>query len=111
MKLTDLSPDWIDCGNRKGIGVVYDCIIGHCKCRIATLFANPLDGGAAYPDDEGRRYILELAEKEGREWHEYVGSGKCRWQRTGDDFATMSMSPSVNAYVHGHKTLTNGVFG
>lgn len=92
VKLTDLHPRWIDHQGRRGLGISFQCMTGHCCGRIRVLFANPLDGGAPWPDDEDH------------------GGGKYRWQRTGDTFEALSLSPSVDADVCGHFTLRDGVF-
>jgi hypothetical protein len=113
MKLTDLDPSWIDHGGRRGIGVRFRCMVpGHCSGYLWILFANPLDGGPAW-EGESFKLILEKRDEEGQyEKYKYDRPcGTCRWRRTGDNFATMSMSPSVNAHCCGHLTLTNGVFG
>lgn len=85
MKLDGLDAIWIKRDGRI-VGVRFTCPVndgpgphadGHSVC---VLFANPPDGGAAHPDDAGCP-----GNSHGR-----------RWQRTGDTFATLSLSPSVN---------------
>jgi hypothetical protein len=107
IRLVDLNPAWIDQEGRKGLGVAYDCILKHCKLRIWTLFANPLDGGPAYVGNS-RALILDLKGDEDA-WN-IIGCGDFRWTRKGDTFETLSMTPSVDAYEHGHKTLTDGLW-
>lgn len=62
---------------REGVGVIFDCPCGNHdeghQCYVP--FANPLDGGP--PTDPGG-------------WH---GSGG--WQRTGDTFDTLTLTPSI----------------
>lgn len=89
-RLTDFAPRWINAGDRKGVGVSFECMTGHCGGRIRVLFANPLDGGPPLADDEQH------------------GGGPYRWHRTGETFDTLSLSPSVDADVCGHFTITNG---
>jgi hypothetical protein len=89
VRLVDLEPKWIDRNGRTGLGVIFNCMIGHCCGRIRIYFTNPLDGGPAWPVDDQNSH---------------------RWTRTGDSFETLSMTPSVNADVCGHLTLTDGVF-
>ncbi len=66
------------------MGISFDCP-GHrdVYCRLAVMFANPVDGGESY----GVQY---------------------QWQRTGDTFETLSLTPSVNVPDHWHGHVTNG---
>ena len=116
VKLTDLHPAWIDHGDRNGLGVAFDCLIGHhsfqgrdvpCVIRNWILFANPLDGGTPWPGHS--RVLIVACFPDGCDT-EVAGCGESRWQRTGTTFETLSMTPSVNAYTCGHLTLSNGVF-
>lgn len=112
MRLVDLDPSWIDHGDRRGIGVRFRCMTGHCKGYLWILFANPIDGGPAY-EGESFRLILDIRDQSDEQDEKYKYDrpcGKCRWQRIGEGFATMSMAPSVDAHECGHLTLTNGVF-
>jgi len=112
IRLIDLSPAWIDYQDRHGLGVAYNCILSHCDWRLWTLFKNPLDGGPAWPGNS-RSLILEVFPGErSQKWPGYkiVGCGTCRWERSGETFETLTLSPSVNAHECGHKTLTNGIF-
>lgn len=84
MKLTDLNPQWVGAGGpgvtrngkpvteRHGIGLTFDCPCG-CGIRGYVSFANPLDGGKPRlsPDEPS-------------------------WQRTGDTFETLTLSPSIH---------------
>jgi hypothetical protein len=114
MKLIDLHPAWIDHGDRKGLGVTFDCMIGThhdnkpCEIRNWILFANPLDSGAPWPG-ESRSLILALVPDE-NEQYRIRGCGTSRWTRSGDTFETLSCTPSWNAHGCGHLTLTNGLF-
>lgn len=117
VRLTDLHPAWIDHGERKGLGVAFDCMVGHhrfeekdvpCVIRNWILFANPLDGGEAWSGHS--RTLIVALNPDGCDT-EIAGCGTSRWTRTGDTFENLSMTPSVNAHVCGHLTLTNGVFG
>ena len=120
VRLVDLNPTWIDHGKRKGLGVAFDCMVGthhgkHCVIRNWILFSNPLDGGPAWPG-ESRALMMEKRDSheaslvDGREIFELAGCGKSRWLRIGDNFESLSMTPSVNAGPCGHMTLTNGIF-
>ena len=83
MRLTDLQPRLLHSGGgvtradtgqpvprREGVGMTLMCPCG-CGVRFALIFTNPLDGG---PTLDG------------------VGP---TWERTGDDFETMTLNPSV----------------
>lgn len=115
VRLVDLHPGWIDHGDRKGLGVIFSCMVGNhrgpngdqpCKIRNFILFANPLDGGAAWPGDSEE--LLQLVYPDD---HWNIGScGTDRWTRTGDNFESLSMTPSVNAHSCGHLWLTAGEF-
>lgn len=87
MRLTDLSPRWIggpySGPERRGCGISFDCPV-HRSHRIGVNFANPIDGGAPAPDEFCRD-----------------GSGRIvRWQRTGETFDTLTLTPSVDASKH-----------
>jgi hypothetical protein len=91
-KLADLNPKWFTehASGRTGYGVEFDCPCGQgaaCEWggRIHVPFANPLDGGPP-----GR-------------W------GSTKWQRTGETFENLSLTPSIHAVGHWHGWLTNGV--
>lgn len=83
MKLTDLNPRWVGAGGpgisdkdgnpvpaREGVGISFDCPCG-CHIRDYVDFTNPLDGGPPHRSDGHT------------------------WQRTGDDFATLTLHPSI----------------
>ena len=83
MKLIDLNPRWVGAGGegisdkdgnpvpaRHGVGLGFDCPCG-CKIRGYVDFANPLDGGPPLRDAHHQ------------------------WQRTGEDFATLTLTPSI----------------
>lgn len=90
-KLVDLNPTfWRYHGiDREGMGVIFDCPCGSESCewggKISVPFANPLDGGQPQNTE------------------------KCHWQRTGDTFETMTLSPSIHCVGHWHGWLRNGV--
>lgn len=83
MKLTDLHPKFMGAGGanisnadgtpateRHGVGVLFDCPCG-CDSPCYVPFANPLDGGAALTPEHPI------------------------WQRTGDTFETLTLTPSI----------------
>ncbi len=100
-KLTDLDPRWVGAGGpglydkdmnpdpqRTGVGLSFDCPCGTCGQRAYLGLENPVDGGAV------------------------VEPGHAKWTRTGDDFGTLTLRPSILR--HGgcawHGFLTDGVF-
>ena len=98
MKLLDLHPRWIGSGGegvsnadgtpapaRQGVGIMFDCPCG-CQEDCFIPFENSLDGGAPCGD------VNHL------------------WHRTGEDFETLTLSPSIRR-VGGcawHGFITNG---
>lgn len=122
MRLADLDPTFWAAPGRRGQGIVFLC--PHCRrTYLCVAFANPIDGGD--PWDIGtleRRPIRELWDVlygprvEGR----YVGAvlqpgtevvppGHL-WQRAGDTFGSLSLTPSVDASRAScwHGFVTNG---
>lgn len=83
MKLTELEPRWWRTGGegvfntktgepvpeRRGCGISFDCPCG-CEDRVSVPFTNPLDGGPNGYHPHG-------------------------WQRTGEDFESLTLSPSI----------------
>lgn len=103
MKLTELDPHWVGAGGegvsdkdghpvpeRHGVGLSFNCPEG-CDSRGYVSFENPLDGGPAYEIRPGQQ-----------------------WQRTGDTFETLTLTPSIQRHKvgdHGcswHGFITNG---
>ncbi len=91
MKLIDLNPDWVSHEGRHGEGLACDCPCG-CDSRLWVPFANPIDGLPKSPEISG-------------------------WQRTGETFETLTLSPSIWRKKPGspdgcgwHGFLTNGEF-
>lgn len=88
MKLIDLNPQWVGAGGehisrknpvtgeyepvprREGVGVMFDCPDG-CGNPCYVPFDNPLDGGPS------------------------LDPGHPRWQRKGDTFETLTLTPSI----------------
>lgn len=100
MKLLDLDPRWLQVGNRK-VGFVFKC--PHCRTTYLSCFFERfpvLTGdGAAHPSqfDLFERFLPVV------DAHQVVPSDtNAKWTRTGDDFATMSVMPSINAAASGH---------
>lgn len=109
MRLVDLNPGWVGAGGagiwrknpttgelepvpgRTGVAIVFDCPCG-CPNRCYVPFTNALDGGGPVGDDARRGEL---------------------WERTGDTFETLTLTPSVHRATilngcgwHGH--ITNG---
>lgn len=79
MKLTDLDPTWIVRLDRI-VGVRFTCPMPNHEHQVAVLFSNPPDAGPPHPscpscpgDNNGMR-----------------------WNRGGDTFYDLSLSPSIN---------------
>ncbi len=122
MRLSALDPKlWAEPG-RHGQGVVFLC--PHCRGGyIAVPFANPLDGGAPFNvGTEQARPIHRLWEILYGDLHDPEVKGAVLqkgtwvippgvlWQRTGETFETLTLSPSVDASRAGcwHGFITNG---
>ena len=74
MKLTELNPQFVGAANgRKGVGLMADCPCGGCGEKMYVAFSNPLDGGTPC-----------------------VNAGEPTWQRSGTDFYTLTLRPSVH---------------
>jgi hypothetical protein len=98
LRLVDLNPHWISewtppdgALTRHGQGVMFDC--PHCvragikssesrMVRIPVGFKNPIDGGPPFKDEI-------KADGQAR--------GRPLWDRTGDTFETLTLSPSIDA--------------
>lgn len=89
-RLVDLNPRWVDTYQKKRQGVMlqYDCPCGQeCEFNPVLLhLTNPLDGGPTCARDS-----------------------QPHWQRTGEDFATLTLSPSVHAVGHWHGHVRGGM--
>lgn len=89
MKLTDLNPHFISAGERKGIGMLFDCPCGKCGELCGIEFHNPIDGG---PSHDPMRHA--------------------HWHRTGETFETLTLTPSIHRSGPGgcgwHGFITNG---
>lgn len=105
MKLTDLSPHWISLGPDKSgddhLGITFRC--PHCPVGergettyLGVWFAQPVDPNH-HPDIDWPTYML-------------VHPTQHFWQRTGETFDTLTLTPSVDASAHGHwhGFITNG---
>jgi hypothetical protein len=106
MRLTELNPRWCAVAGRNRQGVTFDC--PHCrKARLCVFFANPVDGAEPLPpwrDDGVDGNVRDLFFEEhdlSPPGFEVVPPGFL-WQRAGDTFETLTLSPSVDASASGH---------
>jgi len=89
-RLVDLNPTWFGIHGQEseGAGIIFDCPCQSESCawggKIAVSFSNPIKGPASTVD-------------------------RCLWTRSGEDFATLTLSPSIHAVGHWHGWLKNGV--
>lgn len=93
-KLIDLNPLWVGVHGepRKGVSVAFQCPCLDPKCewggQIVVDLENPLDGG------------------ERMSWRGVPA--KTYWQRTGDTFETLTLSPSIHCVGHWHGWVRDG---
>lgn len=96
MRLTDLEPRWITfSSNGARCGLTFLC--PHCRtARLGAWFHDPYCG-VGYPVSEWPLFMLQHPDLK-------------FWARTGEDFDTLTLSPSVDASSvgHWHGTITNG---
>jgi hypothetical protein len=93
-KLAELDPRWIkatnpDCGGRPGahgMGLSFLSPLD-TGLRINIWFANPLDGGPPISDPDMPCHL---------------------WQRTGETFDTLTLTPSIDASPDWHGFITSG---
>jgi hypothetical protein len=111
MRLLDLAPRWIEYQGRK-VGMLLLC--PHCQAQgkkqwLSCFFEKfeVLNGG-----NEPNQYaFFEKTIDPGDDVDEVVPCDKtAKWTRTSDDFATMSVTPSLDASAsgHWHGSITNG---
>ena len=103
VRLVDLNPHFVGRGgpgitrngkpvpHQEGVGMTFDCPCGSEKCeRVYLEFENPLEG-------------------------EHAASEQPRWHRTGSDFESMTLRPSIRRMgtlgnvCQWHGFLTDGV--
>ncbi len=97
MKLTELNPRWVGIHNWSSessyhVGVSFNSPT--TGKRLAVLFSPAID-----PDDLAAQY----------QWGEFFPDSK-KWQRTGDTFEMLTLSPSLDFSASGewHGFITNG---
>lgn len=119
MRLTDLSPSWLEYGGQR-IAIIFRC--PHCVAAgvapiwLTCFFVRAGTLPAVHGMDEqheGERGERLLFEKFLREqghpdpiegsYHDVVDCNPTMaWSRTGDDFESMSVTPSLDASASGH---------
>lgn len=104
MRLSDLSPRWFAAAGRRGQGVTFDCpcCVGTPRAvRLAVAFVPALDGGAPISLKIGDLGPVLWPPGETGPGHDVVPPG-IHWQRIGDTFEALTLSPSVDASPAGH---------
>jgi hypothetical protein len=119
VRLTDLNPRWLE---HAGVRVAIMFLCPHCASNgdtWLTCFFEPAGDLPRLPADfnipglegaSGARLLFHDALKEighadpaEGAYHDVVSCNKtCAWKRTNDDFATMSVTPSIDASASGH---------
>ncbi len=109
MRLTDLDPRWFAEAGRQGQGLTFECPCCLSKprpqsTRLAVAFTPALDGGPPIPISGAPNLFALLCETL---WlPEHVGTNivppGIHWQRTGDTFETLTLTPSIDASRAGH---------
>lgn len=90
MRLTDLNPKWIVLKeNGDVVGLTFMC--PHCRAvHVGAWFAEAIDAdGYAGIDPDIEVFFGKHPEDR-------------RWHRAGDDFETLTLTPSIDTSQHGH---------
>lgn len=104
MKLTDLQPRWFDVpgvGTNKD-GVTFVCPCQKCRAnpenarRLGIQFANPI-GSEPLPLMTQKEKRVHLFER-----RTFDIAMNYLWQRTGETFEDLTLTPSVDASASGH---------
>lgn len=80
-RLADCNPKWVETSDGVTCAVRFDCPEGHVDCVHVIPFTPRLDGSA-----------LDAAK-----WY---GRSGAIWQRTGDTFEALTLSPSIRRVQH-----------
>ncbi len=86
----ELNPQYAGKPDRRGVGIIPECPI-HEDCHVGVAFSNALDGGGP------------------------LEAGRPLWQRTGESFETLTLSPSIRVLggagrCEWHGFIKNGAF-
>jgi hypothetical protein len=106
MRLIELEPRWLDIDGRR-VGIMLLC--PHCRKTPLSCFFIPTKhiAGGDYHDSQYALFA-KLMPTFGDPYVDIPVNDvvPCRrgfaWQRTGDDFASMSITPSLDASAAGH---------
>lgn len=112
VKLTDLNPHWVSAlGVPAGtkLGIRFDSPINR-EDKIAVFFKNPVCGSPAVDLEELLRVQCDCDHPKYEQWLHDHHIGSCLWQRTGDSFENLTLTPSIDCSKWGgwHGYLTNG---
>lgn len=92
-KLKDLEPKWLNFEKgRTGVGLQFNCP-GYIGMKLHILFMNPVDGGASRKPD------IELP----------GNNNGIRWARSGMDFESLTISPSIDVPGIWHGHIVDGI--
>lgn len=103
MKLLELNPRWFAEEGRHGQGLTFEC--PHCVgkpngVRIGAAFVPTLDGGPVIGLDPQHLWPALWPPPDGPSVTT-VPPG-IHWQRSGDTFENLTLSPSIDASASGH---------
>ena len=104
MRLTDLNPRWFAEEGRQGQGVTFECpcCVGKPNgVRLAAAFVPALDDGPPISRKASTLYPL-LWPRDGIADGVVTVPPGIHWQRTGDSFEDLTLSPSIDASPAGH---------
>lgn len=115
MRLADLDPRWFSEEGRHGQGLTFECPCCRGRpnaVRLGVAFVPPLDGGAPIQisgPPNGFEVLCAALWPVEQVGTDIVPPG-VYWQRSGDNFETLTLSPSVDASKagHWHGFITNG---
>jgi hypothetical protein len=110
MNLTDLEPVWLEMDGKR-VAIMFLC--PHCfpKKRqwLTVFFINTGDIPPGPDGERGERALFAEAFRkmgadnpEERAWGVVSCTPKHVWKRTGDDFSSMSVTPSLDSSASGH---------
>lgn len=111
MRLLDLEPHWVSaawCPPSAKLGVRYLCPC--CRqIRLANFLKNPICGNDAI-DLQRLFEARDCDHPDFQKWLADTHIGSTLWQRSGDTFETLTLTPSVDAskFGHWHGFITNG---
>lgn len=97
MRLADLNPRWSGSSGRSGAGVTFDCP-GPCCAGKPSVISTPEGSEKDYEGSKERLYVPFRNPIDGGD----PIMGEPRWNRIGETFDTLSLTPSVDASRFGH---------